>query len=470
MRLAAAAQWRPAPGIIVEWLPTDATRDAATAAPPHPVGPSFLQRDHINAVVAGRAMGREHRGYTCGCITVAEDLDVDRMTGAISAVVHAHKGLRSTFTESAGQITRRLIPAADFAVYPAYDNAVEPDPRAAILARLPKRAVFDAVPGVAFGAITRNGSFDLYYAMDHAFGDGSSQVLGIVEILSRYQGATDGDIFGDAEPGSHIEYTAAEYERAAAMTAESPAVAAWREALAIAGRRLPAFPLPLGLPADNSEATVPVYVQCEQLLDAETTTALAELAKRSGAKFTAILYAGLALTEKLLAGRHAYATATVLSTRGLSTGEGQGHKPHTMSQGWYCNFAPISFAIDGDSIESILPAAAAAVEQAKGITTDPVHGALAALMAEDAVDPTALGSPQMVNFLDFRWFPELTNTSELLVFTGQGRTRNASIWLTRSADGLRINSQRPDNAVAAASVTRYFQTLRDVLSSAVVPA
>lgn len=456
MRIVAAAHWQPGPGALLDWTPTPATVAAAAAAPRHRVGPSFLQRDHIGGVLSGRAEGRTHRGYTCSAITVTEDLDVARMTAALTAFVRAHEGLRCTFRTGGGDVTRHVVAPADveLAAVPVGSGI---DVHRHLDDRLPRDAVFDTFPAVAFGAISRPGSFDLYFAMDHAFGDGGSQMLGLIEIVTRYRAARD-----DGSPqldlpthfGSHVDHTATELARAAELTPESASVRVWRDVLG--GNGLPRFPLPLGL---DGHRPAPVRIHTEPLADAPDTAALAGLADDLGVGVTTLLYAALALTERELAGRTHYRTAAVLSTRGSGR--------HRWSQGWYCNFVPIAFDVEGERLADVVPAAAAAVATAKSMIGDPVHGAVAVLVAGGDLDPEAVASPQMVTYLDFRWFSDLPGVDDIVLFTGEGQTRNASLWITRDAGGLRIASQRPDNAVAAESVSRYMATLRAVLADAV---
>nr|WP_261977753.1 hypothetical protein [Gordonia sp. NB41Y] len=103
----------------------------------------------------------------------------------------------------------------------------------------------------------------------------------------------------------------------------------------------------------------------------------------------------------------------------------------------------------------------------KRASADPVHAVLGILLMQGVIDPSVVVSPQMVNLLDFRWFPTAPNTRDLVVFTGEGRTRNASMWAWRTADGLHIGTQYPGNPVAQESVTRFFATVRDVIATAV---
>ncbi|MGW0037422.1 condensation domain-containing protein [Gordonia sp. NPDC003376] len=452
MRLIDDDDWTPEPGTILEWSPSAATLAAAAAAPAHPVGPSFLQRDHISAVLVQRADGRIHRGYTCSTVHVDESLDTDRMTVAITEFLGAHEGMRSSFRMGDdGQPIRFVVDTGDVSlvVTPSEDT----DPLAHIDRRLPTEAVFDAFPGCAFGAVSRPGSFDLYFGIDHAYGDGASQVLGLVEILARYRGDTSSPLV--TTHGSHIDHTTAEYARAAQVTPDSESVTQWRHVLTGSGGRIPVFPLPLGLENDEPQ---PVWFAEAELADAAGTDRLVALAKQHGTGLTGVLHTALAIAGRLLDDREWYATATVLSSR---SGE------HMASQGWYVNFAPLGFPVPSTDFVEVLEQAGPAVEAMKRASADPVHAALGILLVQGVIDPSVVVSPQMVNLLDFRWFPTAPNTRDLVVFTGEGRTRNASMWAWRTADGLRIGTQYPGNPVAQESVTRFFATVRDIIAAAV---
>ncbi|WP_341256889.1 MULTISPECIES: condensation domain-containing protein [Gordonia] len=449
MRIAAGREWRPATGTVVDWTPTDATVDAGRAAHPHPVGPSFLQRDHIVAVRADRLAGREHHAFTCATVPVPEVLDLDRMTAALNGFLRDHDGWRSTFRFDGDDVKRGLVDASDIEVAP-HLLPQGTDPIDHLHRRLPATAVFDVFPAVAFGAVAHDDSFDFYFAIDHAFGDASSQAIGLAEILSRYHG-DDGPrpVVG----ASHIEHTASEYARAAGMTTETESVQRWESILGGATPAIPPFPLDLGIVDGRAE---PVRIDQVRIADADLAERLSGWAKASGSGLSALVFAALGVTERRLVGRERYLTATVLSTR---------HGDHVAAQGWYINFVPVAFDVRTDDLADVLPDAARGLAVAKEMSADPVHGALGVLIGKGGLDPSVITNPQMVSYLDFRWFPAADRLREALIFTGEGVTDHASIWISRTDDGLFAATQRPDNPIAEASVAKYFDTLGDVLAS-----
>ncbi|MFW0789489.1 condensation domain-containing protein [Gordonia sp. CPCC 205333] len=449
MRIAAASDWRPRPGTLIDWVPTPETVAAASTAPTHAVGPSFLQRDHINTVVAERAAGTEHRAFTCVTVPVAEPLDVERMTFALNGFLRDHEGWRSTFDTAGDDIVRRVVDATNITVVPLI--AEGSDAATHLTRRLPTAAVFDAFPAVAFGVVSREDSFDLYFAIDHAFGDASSQAIGLAEILARYHRPAE-QPWATGTPASHLEHTAAEFARAATLTVDTPSVQQWREILQRNSNGLPDFPLDLGIVDGQPQ---PVHIDLHQLADAPSTEQLSVAARGAGTGFSALIFAALAVTERRLAGRDHYTTATVLSTRSGA---------HLGAQGWYINFVPVSFPIRGQKLSDVVADAATGFATARSMAGDPVHGALGALIMAGELDPSVITNPQMVSYLDFRWFPAAEELRDAIIFTGEGVTDHASIWVSRTESGLFAGSQRPDNPIAAEAISRYFGTFREVLA------
>ncbi|GAB18891.1 hypothetical protein GOEFS_069_00170 [Gordonia effusa NBRC 100432] len=449
MRIAAARDWQPRPGILIDWVPTPETVAAAAAASVHPIGPSFLQRDHINTVVAERAAGIEHRAFTCAAVPVAEPLDVDRMTFALNGFLRDHEGWRSTFRADGDDISRRVVDAADVTVVPLTRESTNAATHLA--QRLPTDAIFDAFPAVAFGVVSREDSFDLYFAIDHAFGDASSQAIGLAEILARYHRPSE-QPWPAGAPASHLDHTAAEFASAAALTIDTPSVQVWRNILQRNNNHLPDFPLDLGIVAGEPQ---PVHIALEHIADSVSTEQLSNAARAVGIGFSSMVFAALAATERQLAGRDHYTTATVFSTRAGA---------HLGAQGWYINFVPVSFPVRGPRLSDVAADAAHGLATARSMVADPVHGALGALIMAGELDPSVITNPQMVSYLDFRWFPAADELREAIIFTGEGVTDHASIWIFRTEDGLHAGSQHPDNPVAAQAISTYFDTFREVLA------
>ena len=97
-----------------------------------------------------------------------------------------------------------------------------------------------------------------------------------------------------------------------------------------------------------------------------------------------------------------------------------------------------------------------------------MHAVLGALAADGTLGSELAVSPNMLSYIDFRWFPGVGRPADARGehFTGEGRTSNASMWINRDADHLYLVAQVPDNDVAAQSVDRYHSHLQAVLETA----
>ena len=172
----------------------------------------------------------------------------------------------------------------------------------------------------------------------------------------------------------------------------------------------------------------------------------------------AAVFAALAATDHLLAGRATYAGVTVLGAR--DTG------PYLRSHGWFCTFAPVLFEVapHADDLDALLVAAHAGFESGRRASRMPAHVALAEMLRTGVLGPDGVGSPQLVSYLDVRRFPGAGRTAHErgVHFTGEGRTANASMWVNRDAERLYIGLQHPDTPEAHAAVTRYCSVLERV--------
>ncbi|MEL4155482.1 acyltransferase [Corynebacterium bovis] len=474
MRIIESSDWQPE-GRVVAWAAAPAMTAAVEAAPDDPTPPSFLQRDHILSCAAARAAGGTHRAYTASIATVNAPLDTARMTAVVDAFIASHEGLRSVFSTDGESVRRRTLGPDDVAMAPTviFDpagdaagdaggdaggdatgtagDAAPATAAEAIDALLPRHAVFDHVPGCALVAVDRGDSFELLYALDHAFGDGISQVTGILELLARYAGADVPPLTDDEHPG-FLGYVREEYARAAAVTDDSPGVRLWGELFDRVGGT-PQFPLDTGI-VDGEPQWVGGLFCDPAPADLDQVAALRRLAAQRGVSFSTVVYALMALAERRTAGTSEYATVVVSATRG---------ERYPVSQGWFCNFSPLFFEMTGDTVEDILDAVSAAQHRMKEALPDPVHACVGRLIEQGRVDASVMASPQLITYIDLSWFRE-PGDHDIRLFTGLGKTRNASFWLFRDEDGLTLGCQAPDNPTAVASLERYFTALREIVA------
>jgi len=459
MIITAMGRWNPAPGRLLEWHPTSAARASAEAAPVDSTPASFLQEDHLKAAWAARERGDLHTAYTGVATEIDGDVDTDAMSRALAAYVLRHEGLRCWFEVEGNDVVRRLAPpeVAAFEVTDAGETTDDDEFQRYVRGRFSSEATADVWPGFVVGVVARPGSFTLYYGADHAFTDGGSQALVISELADLYALETGADVPAPAEAGSHLTYAADERARAATFTADSPEIAAWRDIFTRHDGRMPRFPLDLGL-APGEKA--PVRIVERHLLSKEPTAAFDAACKAAGARMSSGVFAAVGITDFELAGTTDYFGITVLSTRH--------HGDYGQSQGWFVNFAPVAFEVAGnDRFSDVAAAAHRGFEQAKQIAEAPVHAVLGALAADGTLGSELAVSPNMLSYIDFRWFPGVGRDADTRAehFTGEGSTSNASMWINRDGEHLYLVAQTPDTDVAAAAVKRYHDHLAHVLET-----
>jgi hypothetical protein len=459
MIITAMGRWNPAPGRLLEWHPTSAARASAEAAPVDSTPASFLQEDHLKAAWAARERGDLHTAYTGVATELDGDVDTDAMSRALAAYVLRHEGLRCWFEVEGNDVVRRLAPpeVAAFEVTDAGETTDDDEFQRYVRGRFSSEATADVWPGFVVGVVARPGSFTLYYGADHAFTDGGSQALVISELADLYALETGAAVPAPAEAGSHLTYAADERARAATFTADSPEIAAWRDIFTRHDGRMPRFPLDLGL-APGEKA--PVRIVERHLLSKEPTAAFDAACKAAGARMSSGIFAAVGITDFELAGTTDYFGITVLSTRH--------HGDYGQSQGWFVNFAPVAFEVAGnDRFSDVAAAAHRGFEQAKQIAEAPVHAVLGALAADGTLGSELAVSPNMLSYIDFRWFPGVGRDADTRAehFTGEGSTSNASMWINRDGEHLYLVAQTPDTDVAAAAVKRYHDHLAHVLET-----
>lgn len=494
MILGAMGTWAPRPGQVLHVRPTAQALAAAASAPVDPGPPSFLQGDHLRAYAARRAAGGRHRAWTGTATHLDGVFDGAALARALTRLVRRHEGLRTWFDvdacTSGGDPVRHLVPADTVELEAVAIPTISPSPGLPwdewVTTHLTE--TFDAAcrpdgwAPFALGAVVHDEGFGLFWGCDHAFTDGASQLMVLSEIEELYaeelaageSGAVGapGDLAGpglsrpEPEPvpataGSFLDHARAEHALAAATPADAPAIQAWADAVTAHDGRLPTFALDLGLAPGE---TAPVRIRSTTLLDADGLARLDALAAAHGARSTGAVFAGIALTDARLTGAADWFGVTVVGTRGPG---------FETTQGWLCNFAPVTFPVadggDPASFADVLPVADAAFRTARNVARVPVHAALGVMLAGGILDPASLGSPQMISYLDLRRFPGAGRPAydRGLHFTGEGRTANASLWVNRDHERLYVVTQTPDAPVAQAAVDRYIAELTATFEAAV---
>ncbi|OLT39991.1 hypothetical protein BJF85_06485 [Saccharomonospora sp. CUA-673] len=470
MILGDITEFTPAPGRILRWRPTESSSAAAAAAPVDPGAPSILQTDHLAAYRNLLRNGGTHRAWTGVATSVSGALDRDAMTRALHRFLAMHAGLRTWFDVSAPNPVRRLVPPESIEFEIVEDELTVGESgtwHAALSEYLTDRFDTECTPGswpgFAFGVVEAADEFGVFWGCDHAFTDGASQLMLPSDLADLYAaevaGADGAGLPAADEVGGFPTY--AEEERAAAEEygPDSPEVSEWVRMVADNGARLPTFPLPLGL-EDGEKGQV--VVRTMTLLEGDEVDAFDRVCADAGGRATGGVFAAVAAADHALAGRERYFGVTVLSTRDRG--------PYARSQGWFCAFAPVEFDVASASgFGELVARAQAAFRQARGLAVTPVNVVLETLVTGGVCSPEELGSPQLLSYLDLRRFPRVGTEAERngVHFPGLGRTANASLWINRDAERLYLLAQVPDNPVAADSVARYHDKLREILRESV---
>lgn len=453
MILTALSAWNARGGIPV--IASPSPRPGSTPRE-HPV--SFLQLDHLRAARASQAAGQPYRAFIGGLTLIDQPLDHAALAAAVTGFSTTHENTRTSFEERDGSYLRMVFSAESVETTVSAGSPLgSADAARHITEHLAAQCAPWSAPGCAFGAIDHGGSFTLYYGADHALTDGISHGLALNELAQRYL-AHAGDAaftFPTELAQPHSAYTLRESEAADRFAADPALQQLWAGIFALGGWRIPRFPLDLGL---SPGETAPVHIVSHHLLDDTGATAFEQACARHGARPSGALLAALALAEHQLTGSSTYFGLTVLSTR---TAE------HSLSQGWFCNFVPVAFPLPPDpSFTSLLPRAQASFDTAKDLAPTPVHAVLARFIAEGRLAPPT-STPQMVNYLDTRRMPGAGTGPHRhgLIFTGEGRTSNANMWLVRTEDGLSLSSQTPSTPHAQEVLAGYFATLREIMAT-----
>lgn len=457
--------WTPDGGTLLEWHPTAHARRHAAAAPDDSGPLSFLQENHIRACHAARQSGVDHTAYLGSGTDVDGDLDSDALTRALRTFVLRHEGLRTWFDTDGVEVTRHLLDweAVDFEVTVAGQFTESGQFREYLHGRFEREAVATSWPGFAFGAISRPGGFTLYYGCDHALSDGASQALALAEIAELYDSEITGNApadFASAPTGSFLEYARLENHLAASCDPGSPAVVEWLDIFESHGGAMPGFPLDMGLEPGETAPVRPIELD---LLDAGGIARFDRVCRDAGGTFLSGIYAAVAITEYELADRTDYFGISVLATRLLAD--------FGMSQGWFCNFAPVAFPVAGaGAFTDLIPAALAGYTRAKRLAAVPAQSVIAALLGSGADPADVTASPNLLSYIDFRRFPGHGGQAydRGVLFTGEGRTANASMWFNRDDDRLYLGSQTPDTTLAQLQIKRYHEHLWSVFDRVVV--
>ncbi|WP_066907626.1 hypothetical protein [Millisia brevis] len=465
--------WRPEPGMGIGWRVTPDPRSVDATATERGAS-TFLVDNHVRAALAARREGKPHRAYLGSGTDIDGDLDIDAMTAALLTFVRRHAILRTWYDVVDGEVVARVMPARTVGLESVDPTALSSSAEIIdhIRTRFGRETSSDSFPGLAFGAVMREGSFSFFFGADHGLSDGASQVFAVAEISRLYREARGAGVTtaaGSADatdrdtPATEgtcegfAEFARLEAELTAHHVAGSAEFDAWKRTFVRHDRRMPRFALDLGLGVGETAPVRPVGVV---LLDGDRIADFERICVEAGGRLITGLYAALAITDYELAGSDSYYGMTVFNSRvGLESLAGE--------YGWFSSFAPVEFAVSGvRTFRELVPDAYVASRRARKLAVVPPGAALAALIAVGASPDSVITAPNLFSYIDFRKIPDVDEPAcrRGVVFTGEGRTANASLWFNRDHDRLYVGSQSPDTPFAQSRVLRYLEHLRAVIT------
>lgn len=386
---------------------------------------------------------------------ISEDLDLDVLVAVVTDFIEAHDGLRTWFDRHNPEFTRHIVDSTDIAfVATGLPFSVDGTDWTSGL-----RRHFEAVispfewPGSAVAVIPECVGFNLVFAADHAFSDGISQMLGALELADRYRQKLSGRLYGAEPSGSSVEYAMDERIRADDAHDLYPY---WEHAMAETGFKLPELAFDLG--------TVPGQRYCRQLhdwtlLDRQQTRAFDTMTAQYEATMSEAIFSALALAQYELTGREHYWTLNVLATRFGAR--------FARTQGWLCNFVPVSFTLPAHTnFSSTLSAARSALDRGRMMSLLPAQIAVERLLRSGRGSELVVREPSFVTLLDLRR-PSAAEApdADTRIFSADGTTSTVSMWVVRDEFEYSLGIGFPDTPTAWRQLSDYVRRLRHILAA-----
>ncbi|GHF68917.1 hypothetical protein FHX82_003507 [Amycolatopsis bartoniae] len=434
--------YRPEPGRLVEFRAT-AAADRVTGEPL-----SYLQENHVRRLLANRAAGRAQSPWLATVFDLPGEFRPDAMTAALEKWLERHPSLLTYFSLGDGGLRRHTV-------VPAGLETVAVGEVADIPGYLHER--FDegtdplSWPPFVAGAIVREDSATVYYAVDHSHTDGYSVMLVFAELRALYEAEVTGIPAVLPEVGSYVDACVQERALAAELTLESPEARQWLD-FWLSGPP-PAFPLELDVEPGRFYSSAALDAD---VFDAAEAERFSRACKENGAGFSAGWLTALAIT--------AYELAGVEQHRGLAVVHTRDEPRWQSAQGWFINLGPVAFPVAGREFGSVVAGAQAAFDRAQSLARVSLLRVAELLPGLDPQGDAA-AVPPMVSYLDMRHAPGAREwaSSNVTALVGPGQTADVSMWLNRLAERTYLKAQYPDTPAARTAVPRYVTHLVEVL-------
>lgn len=295
--------------------------------------------------------------------------------------------------------------------------------------------------------------FTVVFGADHSVMDAYSQLVAITELRGMYQRIYDGAPADDGKDyGSYVDYSDAERQAGAALTADSAPVREW-------GQFLDAGAFPHFLPA-RPRAPRPLQPRkqaslSQWLLTPAQAEAFNTACRALGHSSQAGVLAAMALAQARLTGDLTFRTILPVHTRAKQC--------WAESMGWFVNIVPVTVTLaHADDTAGALASATAAITAAK-----PLGAAPFARVAQ------LLGLTQapkfVVSYVDTRFLPGADIMEEI-----NGRALRSDsyaegevyFWVNRTPRGLNVSSRFPSDRASTAAVRAFLAAFTAILTSA----
>jgi mycolipenoyl-CoA---2-(long-chain-fatty acyl)-trehalose mycolipenoyltransferase / long-chain-acyl-CoA---trehalose acyltransferase len=448
--------FRPEPGLLVEWTVSTETAFTASLSPADPTPLSYNQKLHLQAAHSARGAGLTGNPWIGLSFEIEGAADIDALGRTFTAWLRRHEALRSGFRAREAGIERFTL-AAD-AIALRHDAPVVFSSSEALHAQLEARFAAGtdpfAWPPLVLGVISREAGSTVFIALDHVAGDGFSLTLAVWELQATYEAFLANQEPLLPETGSFHDLCVAEREFGDAITPDDPAVQKWRKFIADCGGTAPTFPLDLGVVAGQSW---PQTVYTRLILRPEEAAAFEASCTRGGGGFFAGMLASMAIAIQAMTGQKEFRTVTPLHTR---------RKPvWRAAMGWFITCAPLDFSLEGASgFTDVLPRAQLSVLGAVRLAAYPALRIIELLGDDFRITRRDLFS--MVSYTDYRKLRGGERHSVWKPVT-IGRVTEADdshVWLSRQHDGLHISVRHPDTPIASGVLDEYVRLIQTTVA------
>jgi mycolipenoyl-CoA---2-(long-chain-fatty acyl)-trehalose mycolipenoyltransferase / long-chain-acyl-CoA---trehalose acyltransferase len=446
-------EWLGAPGAVVSWHPSQASRAKVQAAPVSDVPVSYQQAQHLRGFTEHAAQGTDMARLNIPAWDIPGRCDLRAMTYVINAYIRRHDTYHSWFdyTDADNIVRRTVRNPKDIKFVPTeHGEMTSAEWRDHVLAT-PDPTQWDCFH---FGIIQRDDHFTFYVSVDHVHTDAMFMGLVLVEIHMMYAALVSGaPPIQLPDAGSYDDYCIKQRDYTSALTLDSPEVRGWIEFAHNNDGTLPRFPLPLG---DPSQACGGELLTVD-LLSGTQTERFEAACMAAGARFSGGVLACAALAEHQLTGTETYSVITPTTTRNTPV--------EFLTTGWFTGLVPITVPVTATSFADTARAAQVSFDSGIKLANVPFDRVLELAGSDLGLRRPDPGVP-MVSYLDAGLpplSPGIIAQWEGLngkVYSDARSAHQVGMWVNRVENKLTVTVAFPDNPIATESVFLYLEAMK----------